>query len=642
VEVVVTGTRTAEDKSKAIVRVDTVTREEAARRGATNVGEAIAGELGLQVNPSANGAIGRASSAQIGGLDRERVLVLEDGERVVGDVGGAIDLSQLSLGGVDRIEITQGPSSSLYGSSAMGGVVQLVSGPPEREGWSGRFQLEGRYRWGGLGLGEVAYRKEDKWVAANATFYGSEGVSLSPPNSTIPDLYRVGAQLRAGMSLTKRADIMVKTRWGREAGLGLESQDVPGLGEYLTNLPDVTNRFSILVREKTTIGEEHELTLSVAKQWFWNQTTSDRQDSPLDTIRDRFHTMHSIEAVGTFFQDSKVSFVTGARGEVEAFDQVLDKAVFADGGVKHEVLTEVEPTTLGKGALYGELRVDPWPAFSAVAGARLEGNSTYGVDAAPRVAIAVRPLKALTIRASGGRGFRAPSAKEIGFVFDHSVYGYKVVGNPDLLPETSWGVQAGVDWKITRGLEWKTSGYANWVSDLIDLRATGRGEAGVDEYTYVNVGDARTFGVETKLRAIAGKWLRAEAGYAYLFTSDDERDVPLPGRPPHTFFVSAKLDTPIGFSAYARLRGVTSAYLNGDDLGTPPAGTVLLERAPGFANLDVRLGQTFARSIEVYGGVLNLLGVEKNIAWIGDQRPVEGRTFYLGIRGDLPPPEDDQ
>lgn len=641
VEVVVSGTRTAEDKSKAIVNVDTVTREEAAKRGATNVGEAIAGELGIEVNPSANASIGRPSSAQIGGLDRERVLILEDGERVVGDVGGAIDLSQLSLGGLDRIEITDGPSSSLYGSSAMGGVVQLVSGAPEKEGWSGRFQLEGRYRWGGLATGELSYRKEDKWATANASFYGSEGVSLAPPDTTIPDLYRVGASLRAGMNLTPRAELFVKARWGREASLGLQGQDVPGLGTYLTDLPEVTDRFSLLVREKISIGDAHQLTLSVGKQWFWNTTTNDRQDSPLDEVRNRFHTMHSIEAVGTFFQTSKVSFVAGARGEVEAFDQALDKAVFVEGAVQQQVLEEVVPTTIGSAAVYSEVRFDPWPAFSAIVGGRLEANSTYGVNGAPRVAIAVRPHKSLTIRASGGRGFRAPSAKEIGFVFDHSVYGYKVVGNADLLPETSWGVQGGVDWKIVKGVEWRSSAYANWVSDLIDLRPTGRADNGVDEYTYVNVGDARTFGFETKVRAMAGKWVRAEAGYAYLFTSDDERDIPLPGRPPHTFFVSAKVDTPVGFSAYARLRCVTSAYLNPDDLGTAPAGALTLDRAPGFANLDVRISETFKKAIELYAGILNVFGVEKNPTWIGDQRPVEGRTYYLGVRGDLPPPEDD-
>lgn len=160
-QVVITGTRSKEAAGKSVVRVDVVTREEAKRRGATNVGEALAGELGMQVNPAAYGSIGQPSAAQIGGFDRERVLVLQDGERVVGDVGGAVDLAQLSLGGVSRIEIVQGPSSALYGTSAIGGVINVISGSPELEGWSGRFQIEGRERWGGLAAAEVAYRADD-------------------------------------------------------------------------------------------------------------------------------------------------------------------------------------------------------------------------------------------------------------------------------------------------------------------------------------------------------------------------------------------------------------------------------------------------------------------------------------------------
>ena len=127
IDVVVTGTRTAEDAHRAPVRVDVVTRAEAERRGATNVGEALAYGLGTQVNPSAYGALGRPSAVQIGGLDRDRVLVLEDGERAVGDRGGAIDLAQISLADVARIEVVQGPASSLYGSSAIGGVVNVIT-----------------------------------------------------------------------------------------------------------------------------------------------------------------------------------------------------------------------------------------------------------------------------------------------------------------------------------------------------------------------------------------------------------------------------------------------------------------------------------------------------------------------------------
>jgi outer membrane cobalamin receptor len=141
-EVVISDGRRAENQNDTVGRVRVLTREEARRRGATNAGEALAGELDVEVNPSAYGSLGRPSAAQIGGLDRDRVLVMEDGERVVGDFGGAVDLAKVSLGGVSRIEIVSGPMSALYGTSAIGGVINVISAPPEIEGWSGRLQIE--------------------------------------------------------------------------------------------------------------------------------------------------------------------------------------------------------------------------------------------------------------------------------------------------------------------------------------------------------------------------------------------------------------------------------------------------------------------------------------------------------------------
>src|SRR5882724_7456195 len=126
VEVVVTGTRTPESSQRATVRTDFVTRAEAERRGATNVAEALAGEPGLQVNPENYASRGRPSGAQMQGLDADRVLVLEDGERVLGDEDGVVDLSQLPLVDVERIEYVTGPTSSLYGTNALGGVINVV------------------------------------------------------------------------------------------------------------------------------------------------------------------------------------------------------------------------------------------------------------------------------------------------------------------------------------------------------------------------------------------------------------------------------------------------------------------------------------------------------------------------------------
>src|SRR5262249_14702732 len=104
-EVVVTGTRTPETTQRATGETEVVTRAEAARRGATNVGEALEGQPGVQVNPSAYGSIGNKSAIQMQGLDLNRVLILEDGERVIGDTGGAIDLAAIPLTDVSKIEL---------------------------------------------------------------------------------------------------------------------------------------------------------------------------------------------------------------------------------------------------------------------------------------------------------------------------------------------------------------------------------------------------------------------------------------------------------------------------------------------------------------------------------------------------------
>jgi outer membrane receptor for ferrienterochelin and colicins len=175
-EVVVTGTRTAEDPSRSAVRVDVITRKTAEERGATNVAEALASELTTDVSASGYGSLGGPAGAKIAGLDGERVLVLIDGERLGGNVGGVLDLAELSLAGVDRIEIVEGPVSALYGTSGLGGVINVITGPPEQEGPSGRARVEGRYRWGGLAQGALAYREGIAWFALDASILHQDGI----------------------------------------------------------------------------------------------------------------------------------------------------------------------------------------------------------------------------------------------------------------------------------------------------------------------------------------------------------------------------------------------------------------------------------------------------------------------------------
>ena len=161
--------------------------------------------------------------------------------------------------------------------------------------------------------------------------------------------------------------------------------------------------------------------------------------------------------------------------------------------------------------------------------------------------------------------------------------------------------------------------YANFIEDLISVDYLQTSLSGVDDFTYQNVGKARTFGWQVDGRWRASSWLRSEAGYAFSWTRNDTEERPLVGRPPHTAYGTVIATTPFGLEALARFRSVSHAFIDEQT------------RAPGFTTLDARISQVVHPLISAYAGALNLLDVRKDPFRLGDQRPLSGRTFYLGL-----------
>lgn len=624
--VVVTGTRTPEQITRASVKTDVVTRAEAEQRGATNVAEALQSQAGVQVNPGAYGFLGGVSAIQIQGFDRDRVLVLEDGERIVGDVGGAIDLASIPTADIARIEIVAGPTSSLYGTSAIGGVVNVVTAPPARAGFGGRFRGEGRTQPGYVLQANGVYRRDDVWVGLDGNAVGSDGISGREglPDLTIPNSARRMIGLRGGLRIHERIDLRARLRLFDDETKGLESTTAPGLGRYLTDLPNHTRRYTVHVIENVDLGHKSTLRITVGKQFLENETTRDRRDSPLDEIRNRHHGMQSIEGVATIV-DGPRTWVMGTRFEAEKFSQSLTKTESLSTGPSTNTAAEVPAVLLGSGAVYGQVAWKLGERFTLLPGVRGEGHSRYGTAVAPRLALSWRPTDAWVLRFSGGRGFRTPSAKELGFIFDHSVYGYAVTGNPDLRPETSWGTNADATftpkpWLVVRG-----AGFANWIDDLIDIDlGSGQSSGTVAQYTYTNFGRARTFGGQASLGVKPLKGVRVDAAYDYVWTRDDLNDRPLGGRPPHTFTASVQASLPVKLEAYGRFRVASDAFLDETS------------RSPGWSTLDLRLGREVWPRSQAYVGALNVFDVKQEPGRVGDTRPPLGRVVYLGLRAEFP------
>ncbi len=629
-EVVVLGTRTPESSQRATVRTGVVTRAEAESRGARNVGEALAFETSLQVNPEAYGYLGRPSGMQMQGLDADRVLVLEDGERVSGDVGGVVDLAELPLTDVERIEYVLGPTSSLYGSNALGGVVNVVTAAPERAGLSARGRLELRSRLEALGEASLAYRDGDHWLGLDSSLETRPGVTLgSGPELLVPERRSQLIGLRAGAALSSRVTLRLKARWVHDDSKGLSSETVPGLGAFRIALPETTDRWVLRAQESLRLAKTVSLDLSLGKSWFRGTSGRDRVDSPLDEERARQLDAQSLEGTLTIVDGATRTWVLGLRSETERFTQDLTRTELLRGVLASSTQLEVPPIQLASGAVFGQLawQLSRW---TLLPGLRGEVHGRYGGILAPRFALSFRPSSRLSVRGSLGRGFRAPSAKEYGFVFDHSAIGYRVIGNPNLKPERSWGVNGDVAFRHESRLSLRVGGFANWVSQLIatDLAAT-QSDPSIADYTYVNVARARTVGGDGSARfSSAGERVSAELGYAHLWTRDDSLGRPLPHRPAHTFTAVLRARPSARSEASLRYRLVSSASVS-DGV-----------RAPGFGTLDARLAQRLWRDVELYGGVLNLFDVRKEVGRLGDARPLLGRTLYLGLRGALPGNEE--
>jgi outer membrane receptor for ferrienterochelin and colicins len=127
--VVVTATRRLQKLADVPVPTELITREQIERSGASDVAQVLLEQTGIEIQ----GGHPVGTGVFLQGLGDQRVLVLLDGQPVVGRISGMIDISRIPTVGVERIEVVKGPQSTLYGSSAMGGVVNIVTrAPPDR------------------------------------------------------------------------------------------------------------------------------------------------------------------------------------------------------------------------------------------------------------------------------------------------------------------------------------------------------------------------------------------------------------------------------------------------------------------------------------------------------------------------------
>ncbi|MGH7719190.1 MAG: TonB-dependent receptor, partial [Gemmatimonadaceae bacterium] len=253
--------------------------------------------------------------------------------------------------------------------------------------------------------------------------------------------------------------------------------------------------------------------------------------------------------------------------------------------------------------------------WSVQPGLRVSWSEAWGESVTPRVAALYRPAPRLALRASLGRGFRAPDFKELYIDFVHAAAGYAVRGNPELRPESSVNGSAGVEWAGS-SVYARATVFHNRFSDFIETRET----ESPGTFSYGNVASGRTQGIELDAGLVAGR-ARLEGGYAYLRSRDDATGRSLLGPAPHSARLAA------GYQIASGLRAkLTGLFTGAAPTRRDASGAVTSER-DDFLRFDLNVQQQLPRALALTFGVDNLLDEEPGADWPG----FAGRMIYVGL-----------
>lgn len=528
-EIVVTATRRKHILKDVPVTTELITRDDMLATGALTVDQALRSHVGVTIQDDLSG-----KGAVLRGIDPSRVLILVDGHRVIGRVRGSIDLGQISLSDVDRIEIVKGSGSTLYGSEAMGGVINIITKRPAEN-----RRLTASAEYGSYNTFDPEFQFEARHGKLGVLLSGKHeradgfDLNLSTPHTNGMEAIK-RYNLNTKLSFSTRESFYNELSLGymHEKKLWIESEWHEGLRRTLVyNDYEWNNRYDVGTLHRLVFNPRTEMEASFHGSYYdhdWAKYTEAgyQNDSSLtdDHIVDG-----SLQANHSFVPS--LILTTGVD--------------IANEGLKStQIVGGARDVTYGD--FYAQAEWSPLTSLTFLPGARWERHETYGNHVNPSMNLKWSPGEQIAFRASASRGFRAPSIKELYFIFDHSAAGYIVYGGGDRLdPEESRNYSLTTELNYGRRGLHRLTLFRNDLSNLIEfdlVEFTPTYWRGV--YRYLNIVKSRTQGLEWESKIKVTVDWDLSFSYTYLRARNLTEKTDLINRPQHTAKVSSSFSVP--------------------------------------------------------------------------------------------------
>ncbi len=555
--IVVSATRTAAERRRVGSSVTVIDRAEIERRDATTVADLLATVPGVEVVRT--GGPGGGVSVFVRGANSSHTLVLVDGIRMNSTVGsGAFDFADLTADGIERIEVLRGPQSALYGSEAIGGVISIFS----RRGAAG-LAVSARAAAGSRNTRRLAADLRGgagRWdwnvAAADRSTEGVSRAATAAGNHEADRWENTTAAGGVGAALPGGGEARLALRWV-DATTGLDGFDF-ALGPVDDPNYDQRRRAwtgSLAVARPVGSRWTQHLRLGVADE---HLTTRDPDPEPA------FHR-------GTLLSTTTDAEVAG--------DLRLSDADTVSIGYAFERREGSTPGSFaGRADLHSafvENRFAWGGRLDLTTGVRRDDHSTFGAETTWRTTASWRTGGALRLHGAWGTGFKAPTFVDL--------Y-YPYYGNPDLAPETSRSVEAGVEASRRDG---------HLLADLTAFRSRIDQLIAFDTTTFraENIARARVSGWEARLAWDGGERGGVDGSYTRTDAADAESGAPLPRRPRHRVEVTAR------FAPRARLSGSVALVAARDRVDS--GGVPLRDYAELDATAELRLGHGLAATLRL-------------------------------------------
>jgi vitamin B12 transporter len=578
-QIVVTATREATPLSQIGQSVSVVTRDQIERTQATTATDVLARLPGVTVVQS--GGFGQPSSVFIRGAENAQSLVLIDGVRIndPGDVGGGFDFGALTIGQFDRVEVVRGSSGVLWGSRAIGGVINFITARPTEQ-WTARGQAE--YGW-----------RDRKQVSASAAgLVGPVGLTLGG-NWLKGDGYSAFNEDRGATEKDGFESKSANARAEVELTQGL-SVDAGGFYTKANYDYDNTGADALNVgRKRDTLGYANvrysglEDRFSARVGYGINDTNRISDDAVFGPYETNGRT-ERFEGQLIFAPVEMASVQLGAETEKQKFDDNF--------GSKDS--TSID-------SYYGNLTVRPLTGLTLNGGLRYDDHEDFGhrtTFAANGAWVIGEGNEAPILRASYGEGFKAPSLYQL----------YSNAGFRALDPETSKSWDAGVELPFAQGTGAFTVTYFDRkTKNLIDYDLT--------QFNYYNVGRARAQGVELGMQVTNWEGFDVNIAATYLDATNELTGDRLARRPRTNLYASIDKAWELGLKLGADVRVGGGRY---DDAANTQyvGGNVVVGLRGAFEVTD---------NVEVYGRVENLFDEHYEVV---RTYGTAGRSAYAGVR----------